>query len=301
MRLIPPSSLQAEGKDSEVILRPVRFVPDPFRGGDNIIVLCECYLPDGTPHKTNSRCRAAAIFDKDLAAAPWYGLEQEYTLFPVDSPIPLGWPVGGCPKPQGPYYCGVGAEKSFGRDVVDAHYKTCLYAGLKISGINAEVMPGQWEFQIGPAEGIEAGDHMVLARYLLERVCEDFDVTVSLDPKPMTGDWNGSGCHVNYSTVAMREEGGLAVIHAAIDKLALKHEEHIAVYGSGNERRLTGHHETSSMTKFSYGVANRGASVRIPRDAEAAGKGYFEDRRPASNIDPYAVTAKIFATTHLDA
>ena len=292
--------VQAVGHDSEVILQPVCMVRDPFRGGDNILVLCECMLPDGSPHPTNTRHAAAKTFAKDLAAAPWYGMEQEYTMYPVDSSSPLGWPVGGYPRPQGPYYCGVGADKAYGRDVADAHYKACLYAGLKISGINAEVMPGQWEFQIGPAEGIEAGDHMVLARYLLDRVCEDFGVVVSLDPKPKTGDWNGSGCHFNYSTRAMREDGGMDVILSAIEKLSRKHEEHIAVYGSGNERRLTGHHETSSMSKFSFGVANRGASVRIPREAEAHGKGYFEDRRPASNVDPYVVSAKIFATTHLD-
>jgi glutamine synthetase len=276
------------------------MVRDPLRGGDNILVLCECMLPDGSPHPTNTRHAAANTFAKDLAAAPWYGMEQEYTIYPVDSEAPIGWPRGGCPRPQGPYYCGVGADKAYGRDVANAHYKACLYAGLKISGINAEVMPGQWEFQIGPAEGIEAGDHMVLARYLMDRVCEDFGVVVSLDPKPKSGDWNGSGCHVNYSTKAMREDGGMEVILSAIDKLSVKHEEHIALYGAGNERRLTGLHETSSMSKFSFGVANRGASVRIPREAEAHGKGYFEDRRPASNMDPYVVTAKIFATTHLD-
>jgi glutamine synthetase len=292
--------LQAEGKDSEVILRPVRFVPDPFRGGDNILVLCECYMPDGTPHKTNTRCRAAATFDKDLDARPWYGLEQEYTLFEADARTPLGWPRGGFPKPQGPYYCGAGADKAFGRYVAEAHYRACLYAGLKISGINGEVMAGQWEFQIGPAEGIEAGDHMILARYLMDRVCEDFGVVVSFDPKPMEGDWNGAGCHTNFSTLAMREEGGYAVILSAIEKLGLKHEEHIRLYGEGNHRRLTGAHETAPIDKFTYGVAHRGASVRIPRESEKHGKGYFEDRRPASNMDPYLVTAKIFETCHLE-
>merc|ERR1712003_76136 len=102
--------------------------------------------------------------------------------------------------------------------------------------------------------------------------------------------------HTNVSTKAMREDGGLEVIKKAIYKLGAKHEEHIAVYGEGNELRLTGKFETASINDFSYGVANRGASIRIGRDTEAEGKGYFEDRRPSSNCDPYLVTGKIMET-----
>jgi len=213
---------------------------------------------------------------------------------------PLGWPEYGFPGPQGPYYCSVGTENAFGRRVVDSHYRACLYAGVNISGVNAEVMAGQWEYQVGPCEGISSGDQLWISRYLMYRVCEDFGVRVSFDPKPKSGDWNGAGCHTNYSTDAMRKEGGYDVIVAAIEKLAKKHEEHIKVYGEGNERRLTGAHETAPITAFSYGVANRGASVRIPRQAKLEGFGYFEDRRPASNMDPYVVTAKIVQTTILD-
>merc|ERR1712036_216586 len=176
----------------------------------------------------------------------------------------------------------------------------CLYAGVKIAGINAEVMPGQWEYQIGPCTGIESGDDMWMSRYLMVRVCELMGCNVTFDPKPMSGDWNGAVCHTNYSTKPMREEGGYAEIIKAIEKLGAKHDEHIKLYGEGNDRRLTGAHETAPITKFSYGVANRGASVRIPRDAERDGKGYFEDRRPASNMDPYVVTSKIFDTTVLE-
>jgi glutamine synthetase len=296
------STGQAPGKDSEVYLKPVKIYPDPFRGGKNILVLCEACLPDGklTPIPTNTRNAAKAIFDQKKEEEPWYGIEQEYTLFHSDGVTPLGWPKNGYPGPQGPYYCSAGAQNAFGRRIVESHYKACLHAGLNISGINAEVMPGQWEYQIGPCTGIDSGDQVVLSRYLMLRVCEDYSVIVSFDPKPKSGDWNGAGCHTNYSTKAMREDDdGWEKIIEAIKKLGAKHTEHIAVYGKGNDRRLTGAHETAPITKFSYGVANRGASIRIPRQTKLDGKGYFEDRRPASNMDPYLVTSKIFHTTCL--
>ena len=213
---------------------------------------------------------------------------------------PYGWPRGGYPRPQGPFYCSAGAENAFGRRVSDAHYRCCIFAGINISGTNGEVMPGQWEYQVGPCTGIESGDQVTMSRYLMMRVCEEFGVVCSFDPKPIPGDWNGAGCHTNYSTEAMRNDGGYDKIIEAVEKLGRKHLEHISVYGTGNERRLTGAHETAPISKFSYGVAHRGASVRIPRQAKLEGKGYFEDRRPASNMDPYVVTSKIAKTTILD-
>lgn len=295
------STGQAPGHDSEVLLRPVALYPDPFRGAPNLLCLCECLAPDGEPIPTNTRHNAAAIFAAGKPTdAPWFGLEQEYTLFNADKVTPLGWPAGGYPRPQGPYYCSVGADNAFGRAVVEAHYRACMYAGVTISGINGEVLPGQWEYQIGPCEGIKSGDEVWMARFLMYRVCEDFGVHVSFDPKPIAGDWNGSGMHTNYSTAEMRAEGGYAAILKAIERLGKKHREHIQVYGEGNERRLTGKHETANMNTFLYGVANRGASIRIPRDAEKHQRGYFEDRRPASNCDPYVVTSKIYHTTAID-
>ncbi|KAM6547509.1 hypothetical protein CsatB_019185 [Cannabis sativa] len=295
------STNQATGDNSEVILHPEAVFRDPFRGGKNILVICDAYTPGGDPIPTNKRNSAAEIFSHpDVAAEePWYGIEQEYTLLQKDTKWPIGWPVGGYPAPQGPYYCGVGADKAYGRDIVDAHYKACLYAGIDISGINAEVMPGQWEFQVGPVLGIAAGDQLWAARYILERIAEIAGVTVSFDPKPIPGDWNGAGAHTNYSTKSMRHDGGIDVIKKAIEKLGKRHKEHIAAYGEGNERRLTGRHETADISSFSWGVANRGASVRIGRDTEKAGKGYFEDRRPSSNMDPYIVTSMIAETTIL--
>lgn len=295
------STGQAPGKDSEVYLKPVAYYPDPFRRGDNIIVLCECVMPneERCPIPTNSRRSALKLFEQKQGQEPWFGIEQEYTLFEPDMVTPYGWPKNGYPRPQGPFYCSAGAENAHGRRIVEAHYRACMYAGINISGVNAEVMPGQWEYQVGPCTGIESGDQLWVSRYLLQRVCEDFGVVVSFDPKPIPGDWNGAGCHTNYSTKPMREDGGYDVILEAIKKLGDKHLEHITAYGEGNNRRLTGAHETAPIDKFSYGVAHRGASVRIPRQAKLDGKGYFEDRRPASNMDPYVVTSKIFETTCL--
>jgi len=294
------STNQAPGSDSDVYLRPAAIFKDPFRGGDNILVMAECYNNDGTPNQTNHRANAKKIMDQAKDFIPWFGLEQEYTLMDLDDK-PFGWPKGGFPGPQGPYYCGVGAGKVFARDVVEAHYRACLYAGINISGINAEVMPSQWEFQVGPCEGISMGDHLWMARYLLIRIAEMFGVKVSLHPKPLPGDWNGAGCHTNFSTKEMREKGGMNAINAAIERLSRKHLEHIAVYGEDNELRLTGRHETGHIGTFTHGVANRGASVRIPRHVAHQGYGYIEDRRPASNIDPYRVTGIIVETVCLGA
>lgn len=293
------STNQAPGSDSDVYLRPAAIFKDPFRGGDNILVLAETYNNDGTPNRTNYRHHTKKVMDLAKDAAPWFGLEQEYTLFDADG-APFGWPKGGFPGPQGPYYCGAGTGKVFARDLIEAHYRACLYAGVNISGINAEVMPSQWEFQVGPCEGISMGDHLWMARYLLVRIAEQWGIKVSFHPKPLSGDWNGAGCHTNYSTKAMREPGGMKYIDEAIEKLSKRHAEHIAVYGEDNDLRLTGRHETGHIGDFSSGVANRGASIRVPRHVAAQGYGYLEDRRPASNIDPYRVTGIIIETTVLD-
>jgi len=305
------STEQAPGADSEVLLKPAAFYKDPFRPGyDNILVVCSCYKPDpdgelglGESIPTNTRANCEAIMAKVAAKEPWFGIEQEYTLFEPDMKTPYGWPEGGFPsRPQGPYYCSVGTENAYGRAVCEAHYKACLYAGINISGINGEVMPGQWEYQVGPCTGMDSPDQLVISRYLLVRVCEQFGVVVSFDPKPIPGDWNGAGCHTNVSTTDTRAPGGYDAIIKYMERLGAdgKQEEHIKAYdisgGEDNKRRLTGAHETAPITKFSYGVANRGCSVRIPRMTEKDKCGYFEDRRPASNMDPYVVTAKIMET-----
>jgi len=293
------STGQANGEDSEIILKPIDIFADPFRGKPHLLVLCACYNPDLTPHSTNNYEYANNIFNKKLDEIPWYGLEQEYVLYQVNNNLPIGWPTNGQPKPQGPYYCGIGADKMYGREIADEHYIKCLEAGIKVSGINAEVLPGQWEFQIGPCIGIEAGNHLWMARYIMHRICEKNNIIFNIDPKPVKGDWNGSGCHVNFSTENMRNYNGISYIIEAIKKLEDKHLEHMKIYGKNNKERLTGIHETASFNEFSWGIANRGKSIRIGRDTAKNNNGYFEDRRPASNIDPYLVTAKIFETTCL--
>jgi glutamine synthetase len=296
------STGQSEGHNSDLYLYPVAVFPDPFRLGKNKLVLCEVYTHEEKPHATNKRQSCKKVMDLCAEAKPWFGIEQEYTLLAPDG-HPLGWPKNGFPGPQGPYYCGVGAGTVYGRAIIEAHYRACLYCGIKIAGSNAEVMPAQWEFQVGPCEGIEMGDHLWIARFLLKRIAEDFGVRVTFDPKPMDGDWNGAGAHCNYSTKEMREKDGLQYIEKAIEKLSLNHRNHIAAYdpkgGQDNRRRLTGRHETSSIDDFSSGVANRGASIRIPRHVNADGCGYLEDRRPSSNCDPYSVTEIICCTTIL--
>ena len=283
------STNQAEGHESDCVLQPVFTCPDPIRGGDNILVLNEVLDIDMTPHPSNTRRAAAEAAEKYADQDMWFGIEQEYTF--LEDGHPLGWPKGGFPGPQGPYYCGVGSDEVYGRDIVEAHMDACLQAGLKLSGINAEVMMGQWEFQIGPAGPVEVGDHMWIARWLLYRIAEDFDVAATIDPKPMPGDWNGAGAHTNFSTKAMRESYDACI--AAAEVLGKHHEDHIKHYGPGIERRLTGMHETAPWTEYSYGVSNRGASVRIPWQVEVEKKGYIEDRRPNANMDPYIVAALI--------
>ena len=295
------STMQAVGKDSDCLLKPVCFVKDPIRNG--YLILCEVFNPDGSVHKSNTRAKLREVLDAGGARhEPWIGFEQEYTIFKHN--IPLGWPEHGCPAPQGPYYCGVGSEQIFGRELAVEHSDACLASNLMYYGMNAEVMPGQWEFQIGYrglneeiADPITVSDHTWIARWLLHRLSEKYDMHISLDVKPMKGDWNGAGMHTNFSTKDMRTKGiGKGAIDKAIQLLGNKHKEHIAVYGHKLEERLTGQHETGHINQFSYGEADRGASIRIPRAVALNGYGYIEDRRPGANADPYIVATKLIST-----
>ena len=284
------STNQAPGENSDCVLRPVFTCPDPIRGGEDVLVLADVCLPDGnmTPHPTNTRAACVETYEKYADQEPWFGIEQEYTFFKENRP--LGWPIEGYPAPQGPYYCGVGAIEIAGRDIVEDHTQACSEAELSISGTNAEVMLGQWEFQIGPIDPVAVSDHLWVARYLLYRIAENYRVDATLSAQPMKGDWNGAGAHTNFSTNAMRE--GYDAVIAACESLGGegKIEEHLAGYGLGTEERLTGEHETQRFDQYNYGVSDRGASVRIPWQVHLEGKGYIEDRRPNANMDPYVVT-----------
>lgn len=297
------STGQAKGDDSEITLKPVSYYNCPFRGklhgNNNIIVLCATYDKDGNALDNNNWEFANELFNKDLDQKPWYGLEQEYFIIDPKTNKPVGYNDEDTDK-QGKYYCGVGNGNVFYRNMVNEHYMMCLHAGIRISGINAEVAPGQWEYQVGPVEGIEAGNQLLISRYILIKIAEKYGLNISFHPKPLSGNWNGSGCHANFSTVNIREgsEGktGLKYIEEAIEKLSRNHEKHMKIYGQYNNLRMTGEHETSSFDKFSFGRANRGCSVRIPNTVINDKKGYFEDRRPSSNCDPYMVTGMIFKT-----
>ena len=289
------STNQAPGDKSDCVLRPVFTCPDPIRGGKNILVLCEVLLNNMKPHPTNTRAACATTAKKYAEHESWFGIEQEYTML-TEGGRPLGFPAEGFPAPQGPYYCGVGAGRVVGRDIVELHTQACLDAGLGLSGTNAEVMPGQWEFQVGPLGPTEVSDQLTVARWLLHRIAEDFSVVISFDAKPMKGDWNGAGAHTNFSTVGMRTEGGDRLIEQACVALSKKIDAHVKFYGHDIESRLTGKHETAPYNKFSWGTSDRGASVRIPWQVAIEGKGYMEDRRPNANMDPYTVTRLLVDT-----
>lgn len=284
------STLQADGSDSDCILKPVRLYPDAGRN-NAFIVLCEVYLPSGDPHPTNFR---AKVLEDPTT---WIGLEQEY--FMMQDGRPLGFPEFGYPNPQGKYYTGVGYDHvgDIARQIADEHLELCLAAGINHEGINAEVAKGQWEFQIFAKGSKTAADDVWVARYLLMRLTEKYGITIELHCKPLSGDWNGSGMHCNFSTEYMRETGGKEYFLKLMDAFEKNRDEHIAAYGPDNHLRLTGLHETQSIDKFSWGVADRGASIRVPHSfVKNDYKGYLEDRRPNSQGDPYKIVGRILKT-----
>lgn len=286
------STQQADGSSSDCILKAVAIYPDPdVKNG--YLVMCEVLNADGTPHATNGRA-AIGTDDDDF----WFGFEQEYFMIDIETGLPLGFPIGGYPAPQGPYYCGVGAKNAFGRAIKDEHLDICLEAGLNVEGTNGEVAAGQWEFQIFAKGAERAGDEIWIARFLIERTAEKYGVAIDYHPKPLGDtDWNGSGMHCNFSNGLMRDKGGKEFMTKVCDEFGKYIQEHIAVYGADNDQRLTGKHETQSIDKFSYGISDRGASIRIPPSTVDDGwKGRLEDRRPASNADPYKVAARIIQT-----
>ena len=289
------STNQADGSASDCLLKPVFIIPDPDRK-NAYLVMTEVLNADGTPHATNGR---ATIDEADDDDDFWFGFEQEYFLWDPVTDRPPGFPAAGYPEPQGPYYCSVGAKNAHGRDMVEEHLDLCLEAGLNVEGINGEVAAGQWEFQIFAKGAKRAGDEIWLARYILERTGEKYGLAIDYHPKPLGDtDWNGSGMHANFSNGAMRDAGNEEVFTKVCEEFGKNIERHMSVYGAYNDQRLTGLHETQSIDQFSYGVSDRGASIRIPiGTVEDGWKGRLEDRRTASNADPYKVAAAIVKTT----
>lgn len=287
------STEQADGSSSDCLLKPVAIIPDPDRK-NGYLVMTEVLNPDGSPHESNGR---ATIDDDDDDF--WFGFEQEYFLWDPDIDNPPGFPRLGFPRPQGPYYCSVGGMNAHGREIIEEHLDICLEAGLNVEGINAEVAAGQWEFQVFAKGAAKAGDETWLARYILERTAEKYGLAIEWHPKPLGDtDWNGSGMHANFSNGAMRESGKEETFTKICEEFGKNIPRHIHVYGADNDQRLTGAHETQSIDQFSYGVSDRGASIRIPiGTVEDGWKGRLEDRRPASNADPYKVAAAIVKTT----
>ena len=287
------STAQAEGTTSDLLLKPVAIFPDPARD-NGFLVMTEVLNADRTPHESNGR---ATIDDDDEDF--WFGFEQEYFLWDTRNGLPPGFPAGGYPRPQGPYYCSVGAENAFGRICVDEHLDQCIEAGINVEGINAEVAAGQWEFQVFAKGAKRAGDETWIARYLAERNAERHGWGINWHPKPLGDtDWNGSGMHANFSNGPMRESGNEETFTKICETFGKNIRRHIDVYGAHNDQRLTGRHETQSIDSFTYGLFDRGASIRIPvATYEAGWKGRLEDRRPASNADPYKVAAAIIKTT----
>ena len=318
------STKQASGKSSEVFVRPVKVTRDPFRlqgQFDAFLVLCDTWVVDKekskkhnavvyVPHKHNTRRQAQATFtnEKTIKEDPWFGIEQEFFFTKRDKDNDWQAPVGmktldgkewvaDNGKEQGKFYCGVGSDNIKCREVAEHVLNNIMVCeNIACTGYNWEVAPGQCEFQIF-GQGVDAADSLLLFRYILNRTSEIYGYDVNYHPKPMDGDWNGSGCHTNYSTSSTRAENGLDSIKSYIAKLEKAHENHIKNYGSDNKMRLTGEHETASWEEFTYGVADRGASVRIPTKTFFEKSGYFEDRRPSSNCDPYLVITKLVETT----
>jgi len=287
------STRQAEGYSSDCYLKPVRMYTDTLFC-DTIYVLCEVMDSKGNVHETNDR---AKLGKEDYSF--WVGFEQEYFIRSGHNKPIVGFDNGGIIDPQGTYYCGVGGQM-VGRNLTEQHLDMCLKYGINIEGTNAEVALGQWEYQVFAKGKVMAADDLWMSRYFLYKIAEKNGYQIELHPKPLTnGDWNGSGLHTNFSNKQMREQGGEEYFKSIFKVFESRATEHIENYGSNNHLRLTGKHETQSIDKFSWGVSDRGASIRVPKSVGETWKGYLEDRRPASNANPYKVLQVISESLEL--
>ncbi|XP_026729239.1 glutamine synthetase 2 cytoplasmic-like isoform X2 [Trichoplusia ni] len=293
---------QAKEENSDTYIFPQNIYHDPFRRGSHIMVLCDTYQHNYQPTSTNHRKNCLVLCEKGEVEEPWFGFNQEFFLTTTEG-RPLGWPAGGFPAPPGPYYCATGANKIVARDLMEAFFRCCLFAGIQLNGINPGTTPSQWNFQVGPSPGIRSADDLWMARYILSRLAEEYGTVASFEPQPVP-DWPGNGTFVYFSSKDMREDDGILVIERAIDKLARRHGAHINEYdannGGDNARRLTGKNGQPHIKDFTAGVANRTCAVRIPRQVSEDKKGYLEDRRPAANADPYRIISIMLRTCIFD-
>lgn len=285
------STGQATTEESEVLLKPYVLYRNPFQSGNNeYVTFCECFYPDWNPTEDNYRAVLREYMNDHREvwdAKFWFGFEQEFFIRPAVGPWQA--PTG----PQGAYYCSV---EGGANEKVQGYLQKALRLGLvmelELTGANLEVAPNQGEFQVR-AEGAQAADQLIAMRWVLATLLAKDGLVADYAPKPLGPEWNGSGLHTNISTEVMRKEGGLAEIHRLLSVFERRHAEHMAAYGEGNRTRLTGIHETSSYDGFTVGVGSRVASIRIPTDVQKHGFGYFEDRRPAANADPYRITYEV--------
>ena len=289
---------QANTETSEVMLKPVFMCNDPFRGQNHRLAYCVTYTGEQmVPLKNNYREYAQQIFKEDKVNyfKPWFGMEQEFFIMDPETGMPFNYSNS---NTQGKYYCGVGTCQKVERDIMEDFIKRSYDAGLKVCGINAEVAQGQWEYQVGPLTGIFAADQLMMSRYILVRTAENHNANINFHPKPLGVNWNGSGCHTNYSTKFTRggtdEHHGIHYINTYIERLKNHHTECMQQYGRDNHLRMTGTCETADYNHCTHSVGGRDCSIRIGYDTARWECGYFEDRRPASNCDPYLVTASLF-------
>lgn len=295
------STGQGTTNDSERLLVPSRA----YHVEENrYVVLCEVCYPDddSTPHETNYRANLIRSIEDSFdteqrdGSGPeiWLGFEQEFFLTKDNKNI--FWPESndGEPINDPRYYCAVGGDSVKYRSIMVEHASVCNNAGINIVGYNSEVSPGQWEYQCFSKDAVKGCDDLWVSRYILSTIAEKHGLGIDWSPKPHSG-WNGSGCHTNFSTRAMREgSGGEGLFDAIIFEMRRNHKDTMLSYGTDNRMRLVGSYETAEYDSFSAGIGSRGASVRIPNSvARNNWNGYMEDRRPASNCDPYRVVNEL--------
>ena len=292
---------------TEMVLTPVFVCNDPIRPGYNhpkhgknfhsgFIVLCEVTYQNEKPVRGCNRQWAKTVFDANIDKDPKFGMKQEYYIFDPRTQTPMGFKDNKSIRKQGHYYARMGENN--GRGIAEKHMEMCLSAGINISEMNANVGPSQWTYNIGFCTGIEASDQLMVSRYLLERICEASCVAISWHPKPVIGEWNGSGCHVMYGTKYTRcevenESDGYNYIKQTINNLEAKHSEMLLTFSDGNRTRLDGNNDSSLLDKFTWGVGTYNKSVSVPCQVMKSKKGYIIDMRPGADMDPYLTTATI--------